>query len=151
MTVVTVKPRRAKRNPNFSSFDRLFNDFFSQEFPAARSVKANTKTRPATNIIELEDAFRIDLAIPGLNKDDFKLHVEKEVLSIEAKKEGELKEGERFHRREFGAVEFKHSFKLPESVHAAAIDAAYLNGILSITLPKKEEAKEQPARQINIA
>ena len=95
--------------------------------------------------------FKIELAAPGLEKGDFDINVEKDQLTISAKKEtsNEVND-EKFTRKEFSYSSFKRNFHLPEHVQGDAIEASYENGILAIVLPKKEEAKELPARNIEV-
>ena len=92
------------------------------------------------------------MAVPGLKKSDFQLDLDNQILSIstEIKKENDQKE-ENYTRREFGYASFKRTFTLPESVDEEKINAKYEDGILSILLPKKEEAKQKPARTIRIS
>jgi HSP20 family protein len=92
------------------------------------------------------------MAVPGLKKSDFHIDIDNQVLSIstEMKEENEQKE-DNYTRREFGYSSFKRIFTLPESVDDGKIDANYKDGILSILLPKKEEAKQKPARTIKIS
>lgn len=118
---------------------------------ATCTPKSTIKNRPAVNIIETDDNYRIELAAPGLGKEDFHLNVEDSVLTISAKKEMEKKEGENFTRREFNYNEFTHSFSLSEVIDLEQISAVFNQGILVVTLAKKEEAKPQPARKIEIA
>ena len=91
------------------------------------------------------------MAVPGLNKSDFHLDLDNEILSIslETKEESEEKD-EKYTRREFGYSSFKRTFTLPETVNDEDINATYKDGILSILLPKREEAKNKPVRSIEI-
>ena len=150
MTFVNVKPVPRKQRV-VSDFDRIFNDFFNSGSPTTSfHQNKGLNAKPATNVIENNGAFRIELAAPGLEKNDFKIDVEKNILHIEVNKEGQNIEGETFKRREFGSYNFKRSFQLPKSIDTEKIEASYLNGLLVIHLPKKEEAKEKPARSIAI-
>lgn len=103
---------------------------------------------PAVNIIENIANFVIEVAAPGMEKENFTVEVEKETLTISAKAVSDTKEettGEndsRFRRREFNYTEFTRSFKMPESINTENIEANYNNGILRVTLPKTEEVKE---------
>ena len=108
-------------------------------------------TSPSVNVIETKEAFRLEVAAPGLEKQDFKLHLEKDILTISAQKEHkeEVKD-ERFTRREFNFSAFKRSFTLPEHVDVNGINAAYNNGVLSINLPKKEEVINNASRAIEV-
>lgn len=105
---------------------------------------------PAANIVEEADRFRIDLAVPGLDKSAFKIELDEGVLYISADQPHEETEGEVVRRREFGSYAFKRSFRLGKAIDTTAIEAAYERGILSITLPKREEAKEKPPRKIAV-
>ena len=103
------------------------------------------KNRPTgikVNVIELDDKFQLELAAPGLKKEDFELNVEKDILSIAAEKSRDTKEGTKVLRSEFGNYNFKRSFHLTDTIDAENIKASYKNGILHIALPKKE--KEAP-------
>jgi HSP20 family protein len=142
MTVVVKRPRTTT-----STFDQLFDEFFRHD-PSFNGGLVNK--RPAVNVAETGEGFRIEMAVPGLQKTDFQIDLDKDVLSITASKEVATPEGVTYKRREFGAVDFKRSFHLPETIDAAGIEAKYENGILSVLLPKKEEAKPQPARQITV-
>ena len=107
---------------------------------------------PDANIIENEKDYKIDLAAPGLEKKDFKVEILDGVLSISAEKEEEKKEeGKNFRRREFSYNSFKRSFTLPDNLLNDKIDAKYENGILHLTLPKKEVTVSKPAKQIKVA
>ncbi len=107
--------------------------------------------RPAANIIDNEKDFTIDLAVPGMNKEDFNIKLEDDVLSISVvKKEEEVKEERNFTRREFRYDEFSRSFTLPEIVDQENIKADYNNGVLSVVLPKSEEVKIK-GREIKIS
>lgn len=138
-------------NPSNRTNKRFFPATTNRRTAATCAPKSNTKNRPAVNIIETDDDYRIDLAAPGLGKEDFNLNVEDSVLTISAKKEVEKKEGVIYTRREFNYVEFAHSFSLSETIDLEQINAAFNNGILSVTLAKKEEAKPQPAKKIEVA
>jgi len=148
MTVVMKPTNRNKRYP--SAFDRMFDEFFSADFPVLTNGNG-LKNRPKVNVVETGDAFRIELAAPGLEKGDFDVNVDKDLLTISTKKEMEREEGEKVRKLEFSYHEFKRSFRLPEMIDANAIEATYENGVLNVTLPKREEAKEKPVRKIEIA
>ena len=107
---------------------------------------------PKVNIKDTADAFLIEMAVPGFKKSDFNIDLDNEVLSIstETKEENEQKE-DNYTRREFGYASFKRTFNLPETVDDEKINANYKEGILSILLPKKEEAKQKPIRSIKIS
>ena len=127
---------------------RLF-DTFSQ--PTVKRTRKQI-TRAAVNVAENEDGFRLELAAPGWNKNEFNIELDNDTLTISAEREKtEAKEGETFLRREFATREFKRTFTLPDTIDTAKLAAEYNNGILTLTLPKKEEAKPQPARKMEIA
>lgn len=148
MTVVRVKPVSRKLNV-FNDFDRIFDEFFNTALPVQRNGNG-LKAVPAVNIIENGDTFRLELAAPGLEKNDFKVDVEQNVLRIEVNKEFKAEEGETYKRCEFGYFDFMRSFRLPETIDANGIEASYVNGILVVHLPKKEDAKVKPPRTIKI-
>lgn len=148
MNLVSFFPNTHRKPVN--NFDSLFNSFFKDDFPVSFRNGASLRS-PAVNIAETEDNYRIEVAAPGLDKGDFEVKVENELLTISAKKEAkEENKDEKYTRREFSFVEFKRNFHLPETVDAAAISANYENGVLHVTLAKKEEAKPQPAKVIEI-
>lgn len=132
-----------KQNP----FYPVFSDFFGNNF----LNDTDWNSSPAVNIAENKEGYKIEVAAPGFNKEDFKIHVEKRVLEISSEKEttNEAKD-ETFHRKEFSYASFKRTFSLPESVDTEKIKANYNNGILIVSVPKREEAKEKPARAISI-
>ena len=110
------------------------------------------------NISEDADGFLIELAAPGLTKEDLKVDVDKNLLTIKAEKATEETKNEdkdnknnsKYTRREFNFTSFKRSFTLPESVAKDKVSASYENGILKVSVPKKDEAKPQPAREIAV-
>ena len=115
-------------------FDNLINDSFVSDRLTSRV--------PAVNIGETENAFHIDLAAPGLKKEDFKINLDKNVLSISVeKKTEESQENKRFSRKEYSYTSFVRSFTLPDTADQTQIEAEYTEGILKINVIKKEEAK----------
>jgi HSP20 family protein len=106
---------------------------------------------PSVNIIEGKEDFRIEVAAPGLEKGDFKINLDNNVLTISSEKQDNREEKEeRYMRREFSYTSFRRSFSLPQSVEGDKIAAAHNNGVLTISIPKREEAKVKPAKQIEI-
>lgn len=138
-------------NPQLPS---LFDRFFDTELFdwANRHFSATNTTMPSVNILETEDHFEVEVAAPGLKKSDFKVQLDRDVLTISSEKrdEKEEKEGERFTRREFSYQSFSRSFTLPNSADSDKIKATYTDGILKVVIPKREEAKPKPAKQIEI-
>ncbi len=136
---------------NLNSLPNLVEEFFNHELPYSWNRNWATVSTPAVNIVEGKDEFRIEVAAPGLNKEDFKINLENDELTISANKEieKETKE-ETYTRREFGYSSFSRSFTLPDSVAGEKIAATHKDGILTINVPKREEAKAKPAREIAI-
>ena len=129
-------------------FDRFWeNDMIDR---ASMNYSSTNTSLPAVNIKETDDDFTIELAAPGMKKDDFKIDYENGRLSISSEKKEEISD-EKFNRREFSYQSFCRTFELSEnSVQTSKIKARYQDGILSINLPKTEEIKPKPARQIAI-
>jgi HSP20 family protein len=100
---------------------------------------------PAVNIFETNDNYELEFNVPGRKKEDFKITIDKNILSVSFEKTEEQKEeNKQFIKREFSAQSFKRSFTLDEKINADDIKAKYENGILHLTLPKKEEVKVLP-------
>lgn len=119
----------------------LFDEFFNRNL-ADHVGGDNFVSHAAVNVVETDDAFRIEMAAPGFDKQNFSLQVENDQLTIEAKHETKKEEtNERYTRREFQVNAIKRSFKLPKTVNQEAINAVYENGILNVTIGKKEETK----------
>lgn len=138
---------------NFPFFSTLFDDFFNTDLPSVFSQNFNTGiSLPKVNIRETSEAYFVEMAVPGLKKSDFQIDLDNQILSISmTKDEDKLQEEGNYTRREFGYSSFKRIFSLPETVDDGHIKAHYEEGILSINLPKREEAKQKPARIIKIA
>ncbi len=127
-------------------FDSFFNDSSTLESFNARVAKA----RPMVNISESEQAFEIEMAVPGFKKEDFKINLEKQTLTISLEKEEEKETvSKRYSKREFHVQAFSRSFTLPENIDSEKISAEYVDGILKVFISKKEEAKEK-VRVINV-
>jgi HSP20 family protein len=127
------------------------DDFFGKDFLTNFFEPQTGISMPAVNIVEGKEDFRIEVAAPGLEKDDFKINIENNVLSISSEKEEKKEENdEQCMRREFSYSSFRRTFTLPQTVDSEKIKASHKNGILSINIPKREEAKQKPARQIKI-
>ncbi len=107
-------------------------------------------SKPSANVREKEDAFSIELAVPGLSKNDFNIDLDKNLLTISAGIE-KKDEDNNYNRMEFDYSNFCRSFSLPETINTDNIKAVYKNGILKVNLPKKEEAIPKPARTIEIS
>lgn len=145
MTLVKFNPNNNTKNglmTGFDVFDSIFNDTFFSDRMMTRV--------PGANISESKDHYHVELAAPGLKKEDFKLNLEKNVLSISVEQTGQERQSERnYNKREFSYSSFVRSFTLPESADENGIEAKYIDGVLRIDIPKCEEAKIQ-SRQIEI-
>ena len=129
-----------------SYLDDIFNDQSFNSYFGTRNVST-----PAVNVIEDNDEFRIDVASPGLAKNDFKIDVNDDLITISADKEIENESSDdRYMRREFNYSSFKRSFQLPDSVNQDKISANHADGILSVHLPKKEEEVSKGPRTVAI-
>ena len=141
------------KNPN--QLPSLFDRFFDGEmFDWSNRNFSNTNTTlPSVNIKENPDAFTVEVAAPGFDKNDFKLELNHNTLTVssEKKDESETKENEVFTKREFSYQSFSRSFTLPMIADGERISANYENGILLVSIPKKEEAKPKPSRMIEIS
>lgn len=124
---------------------RNFNDLFEEFLRPTTWGRETGLTVPPVNIHENTDAYHLELVAPGLNKEDFKVNLEKGLLTIsyEAKAQAENKEY-KTHRKEFSVSGFKRSFSVDDKIDADGILAKYENGVLKLLLPKKEEVKVQP-------
>ena len=136
--------KRTEIMPSF--FEDFFNkpllDLFDSGFPS------RTMNMPAVNITERKDDYLIAMAAPGLKKEDFKIDVEGNMLTISSEKEEENEEKEeRYTRKEYSYSSFERSFTLPDEVNKDKIDAHYQDGVLELVLPKKEEAKKMAISQ----
>jgi len=133
-------------------FPSLLEDVLGNDFLGNTALKSFKNTTPSVNIIESDANFTLEVAAPGLKKEDFNIALDNDVLSIASNRKDETTEKEsNYTRREFSYIEFKRSFTIPETVNSEDINAVYENGILKITLPKKEEAKVPAKREISIA
>ena len=110
------------------------------------------KTPALVNIKDTKEGYQIEVAAPGFKKEDISVKVEGNLLTIsaETKQESEVKE-EKYTRKEFNFSSFKRSFTLPKTIEVAKVGGNYENGILTVTLPKKEEAKETGTFEIKIS
>ena len=132
-------------------FPGIVDELFGRDFLPNLFEFQTGINMPSVNIIEGKEDFRIEVAAPGLEKGDFKINLENNVLTISSEKEEKNEEKEeRYMRREFSYTSFRRSFSLPQTVEADKIAANHNNGVLTITIPKREEAKVKPAKQIEI-
>ncbi len=130
----------------------LFNDFFDDNWMRERFSNEYSNTVPAVNIAEEKDAFKIEVAAPGLNKKDFKIDVHNNLLTISSEAKHEVEDTkENYVRKEFSYSTFKRSFSLPDSIDSDKIKANQSEGILTVSIPKKPEAVEKGPRQVSIS
>ena len=148
MTLARITDRMFPTIPSFidNFFSRDMMDWNNSNFSSTNS------TLPAVNIRENEDSFQIEVAAPGLAKENFKVNLDRNLLTISSEVRHEKEEGDKkYSRHEFSYQSFQRSFTLPEAaVEGDKITAKYADGILYVTLPKREEIKPKPAREIEI-
>ena len=142
-----MMPTRKYYNQNW--LPSIFNDFFDNNW----MVKANA-TAPAINVVESDKDYKVEVAVPGMTKEDFNIHLGDEnelVISMEKKVENEDKENKKYLRREFSYTKFQQSLYLPDNVDKEKITANVANGVLTIELPKySQEEKAKINRVIEI-
>lgn len=142
-----MMPTREYYNQNW--LPSIFNDFFDNNW----MEKANA-TAPAINVVESDKDYKVEVAVPGMTKEDFNIHLGDEnelVISMEKKVENEDKENKKYLRREFSYTKFQQSLYLPDNVDKEKITANVANGVLTIELPKySQEEKAKINRVIEI-
>lgn len=127
----------------FDDFFKPWNEWFDGGFPQT------TMKVPAVNISEQKDEYLLSLAAPGLKKEDFRIDVNGNVLTISSEKEESSEEkNKKFSRKEYSYSSFSRSFTLPEEINQEKIEARYVDGVLKISLPRNEEVKRLSAKQI---
>jgi HSP20 family protein len=145
MSLVKFNPEN-KKNGSLPAFNNVFDSIFNDTFFSDRLVARV----PAANISETQDHYHVELAAPGLKKEDFKLKLERDVLSVSVEQSHEENQNERsYAKREYSYSSFVRAFTLPESANPEGITAKYENGVLIIDIAKREEAK-MVTRQIEI-
>jgi HSP20 family protein len=145
-TMTLVKFNNGLKNTSNPFFNDVFDSILNDTFLSDKLV-----TRvPAVNISENDNEFHVELAVPGLKKEDFKINLDKNVLTISAEKKSENNtETKKFSKREYSYSSFVRSFTLPDTADHTNIEADYTDGILKLTVAKREEAKFQ-SREIAI-
>jgi HSP20 family protein len=131
-----------------ASAPSLFDDFFKpwNEWFDDRSFFNRVTNIPSVNITENNNHYNVALAAPGLKKDDFRIDVEGNILTISSEREETKEEKEeKYTRKEYGYSSFSRSFTLPDDVKEEAIEATYENGVLNLRLPRKENGKKTSA------
>lgn len=145
MSLIKFQPKVNSEVPS------IWDEFFSRDLFDSSNARVAGNTMPAVNIKEDDDGFTLEIAAPGFNKNDFTVNVDKQILTVSSEStsnEEEVKGG--YTRKEFNYSSFKRSFTLPESADDDSIKAQYKEGILSIEISKREEAKAKPSRIIKI-
>lgn len=143
MTLVKFNNRTRNTAPYFNNvFDSLFSEAINKNLTVNKV--------PGVNILETQDSYRIELAAPGLTKEDFQINVKKDTLSVWAEKKGVEGEDQKdYTRKEFDYYSFARSFILPESVNTDQIAAEYVNGILNITIGK--DTAQSQSKEIKVS
>lgn len=145
-----------KTSDPFPVLSGFFDDLFNRDvFNWGTSNFSSTNTTiPAVNIKETSDNYEVEVAAPGMTKDDFKIELDGNTLTIHSEKQqrNDQREDERYTRREFSYQSFRRTFVLPkEVVDEERIQARYENGLLKLEIPKREEVKRKGPRMINIS
>ena len=140
-----------RNNPNAAAlFPSLLEELFRPDWMGGVQ-NGNTLNVPPVNIRETDTTYEVELSAPGKSKEDFNIELDENVLTISSEQKSESKtEDGRFTRKEFSYSSFRRAFTLPETVNEDEIRASYDNGILRISLPKREEALPKPKRSIDI-
>lgn len=143
---------KAIAKPMMNSF--VFDDFFKpwNEWFDDSKLMNKVVTVPPVNIKESNKQYNVSLAVPGMKKEDFKINIEGNMLTISAEKEENKEEkDEKFSRKEYSFSSFSRSFTIPDDVKQEHIDAAYDNGVLIIRLPRKEKEKNiETSKKISV-
>lgn len=145
-----------KRN-GASAYPSLFGDFpgrglfdLLDDFGIGRTT--DNVTLPRVNILETGTDYRVEMAVPGMKKEDFRIELDNKTLIIQGEKsqESEADTPGTYARREFSYSAFRRSFDLPNTVESERIEATYMDGVLTLVVPKREEARQKPPRNIEI-
>ena len=141
MTLIKWQHRNPLSDMVNNFFDNDLGDVFGKRF-----------SDPAANIIENADSFQLEIAAPGMKKEDFKINLENNILTISAELEDQIREeGKNYSRKEFYYGSFNRAFTLPKTIDLDKIKADYENGILKVALPKKDEARIEMKKEIPIS
>lgn len=143
-----------KRDAGYAPvLSNLFDDFLTKDLFNWPSSSSTGTTIPSVNIFETDGEFHVEMAAPGMSKNDFKVELDNNTLTISSQKTSEESEGDdkNYQRKEFSFQSFMRTFHLPDSAAAEKINAKYEDGILKLLIPKKEEAKRKPVKTIKIS
>ena len=138
-------------NRNREFMPGLLEDFFKTDLWPDLTNKNRANT-PAVNVSETDKEYKIDVAAPGLNKNDFKIDLEDNILTISSEKEEKNEEQDKennYLKREFCYTAFSRSFVLPDNVNADKIEASHKDGVLNVRIPKKEVKKETKSIKVS--
>jgi HSP20 family protein len=149
MTLVrTHRPvSQIQRTNGYKTFSDLVNEMYNEE----RACTNQFIAIPPANIIESKIDFRIEIAAPGFEKSDFKIDLDKKLLTISLEKPVDENAEENYNLKEYNFNSFNRSFRISDKIDTDKINAIYKNGLLQVSLPKREEAIEKPAREIKIS
>jgi HSP20 family protein len=142
-------PTRRQNEGDIPVLSRMLENFLTDAPSIFRTGFAQTS--PAVNIQEKNDAYLVEVAAPGLKKEDFNVNLDNDILTISSEKEIQEEQNDRFTRKEFIYSSFERSFSLPQTTEAEKIEAKYENGILKIKIPKKEMPIKKSPKQIKIS
>jgi HSP20 family protein len=132
-------------------FEGILNNWLNDEFIGIPTIDHSIKTLPPVNLIESKESYTIELSAPGFDKDDFKIELDNFNLSVSLDIDDKLNESVQYIKREYNYSSFKRSFKLAKYSDINKIDASYVNGILTIQIPKTKEAIPLPIKSIKIS
>jgi len=139
---------------NGGTLPTQIDDFFkpwNEWFESGSSLMNRMLTVPAVNIVESKEEYKLSIAVPGMKKSDFEINVEGNMLTISSEKTEESEDSDfKFTRKEYNYSSFSRSFTLPDEISKDKIQASYTDGVLHLTLPKKEEAKKFEAKNISV-
>lgn len=142
MSQVKSNPKSPALLTDLFDYDKFFGNDFMKRFEI---------NLPAANVIDGEKSYKIELAIPGFKKEDIKVNIENEILTISAETKGEKEDkNEKYTRKEFSYNSFTRSFQLPKTANSEKVDAKYENGLLKLEVAKKEEAIKHGRKEISI-
>jgi HSP20 family protein len=157
MTQLLQKRKNGNGHAHGSLFPSLRNDFWTNRFfsPALFDFDDDffngSMSTPPANISETEKEFKLELSVPGFKKEDFRIDIDNGTLTISCEKEEEAKEDNtNFRRREFSYSRFSRSFELPDNTDEGNITAKYDNGMLQLTVPKKDISSTKPKKEIKV-
>lgn len=141
------------KRSNYSPSTSFFDDFLTRDLFDWSGWTDKATLVPRANILETGGNFRVEVAAPGLKKEDFQVYLDNDMLTVESQlsNKSEERNNENYTRREYSHHAFKRSFYLPNTVVSEKIEATYCEGILKLVIPKKEETKKRPARTISIS